>query len=76
MPPPTREGKEGRRLNSQILARGLRALPMTNDSVGSLGWEENTGAIMFRSRPRRGKIRGARGQEGTGRNGLVRGWIR
>lgn len=37
MPPPTREGKEGKRLNSQILARGLRALPMTNDS-GRIPW--------------------------------------
>lgn len=35
--PPSRARTKGRRLNSQILARGLRALPMTNDS-GRIPW--------------------------------------
>lgn len=75
MPPPTREGKEGRRLNSQILARGLRALPMTNDSgrIPWLGGEHRCDNVSLAPASREN---GARGQEGTERNGLVRGWIR
>lgn len=66
-----REGKEGKAEFANI-GPGLKS--SSDDErfwVGSLGWEENTGAMMFRSRrPCRGRIRDRKEQEET-RNGIV-----